>query len=75
MRREQPSAAAWARDRTTCGRADRRVRARGARDGVLIVDETGFLKKGTKSAGVPRQYSGSTAARRDASSTVSWACS
>ncbi|GAA3969757.1 IS701 family transposase [Actinomadura viridis] len=29
-----------------------------ARQGVLIVDETGFLKKGTKSAGVARQYSG-----------------
>jgi SRSO17 transposase len=27
-------------------------------DGVLIVDETGFLKKGTKSAGVGRMYSG-----------------
>jgi len=27
-------------------------------DGVLIVDETGFLKKGDKSAGVARQYSG-----------------
>jgi SRSO17 transposase len=30
----------------------------GSADGVLIVDETGFLKKGTKSAGVQRQYSG-----------------
>ncbi|MDF5754610.1 IS701 family transposase [Spongiactinospora sp. TRM90649] len=30
----------------------------GHRDGVLIVDETGFLKKGDKSAGVQRQYSG-----------------
>jgi SRSO17 transposase len=30
----------------------------GHRDGVLIVDETGFIKKGTKSAGVQRQYSG-----------------
>lgn len=30
----------------------------GAPDGVLIVDESGFLKKGTKSAGVQRQYSG-----------------
>jgi SRSO17 transposase len=30
----------------------------GDRDAVLIVDETGFLKKGTKSAGVARQYSG-----------------
>jgi SRSO17 transposase len=30
----------------------------GEPDGVLIVDETGFLKKGTKSCGVARQYSG-----------------
>lgn len=30
----------------------------GDRSGVLIVDETGFLKKGVKSAGVQRQYSG-----------------
>ncbi|MGH3859068.1 IS701 family transposase [Actinokineospora sp.] len=30
----------------------------GERDGVLVVDETGFLKKGTRSAGVQRQYSG-----------------
>jgi len=27
-------------------------------DGVLVVDETGFIKKGTRSAGVQRQYSG-----------------
>ncbi|MEU4743462.1 IS701 family transposase [Actinosynnema sp. NPDC023658] len=27
-------------------------------EGVLVVDETGFLKKGDKSAGVQRQYSG-----------------
>jgi SRSO17 transposase len=26
--------------------------------GVLVVDETGFIKKGTRSAGVQRQYSG-----------------
>ena len=30
----------------------------GGADGVLVVDETGFLKKGDKSAGVQRQYSG-----------------
>jgi SRSO17 transposase len=30
----------------------------GDHGGVLIVDETGFLKKGVKSAGVQRQYSG-----------------
>ena len=34
------------------------VDALGTQDSVLIVDETGFLKKGTKSAGVQRQYSG-----------------
>jgi SRSO17 transposase len=33
-----------------------------ARRGVLIVDEIGFVKKATKSAGVTRQYS-STAGR------------
>nr|WP_231738429.1 IS701 family transposase [Kocuria polaris] len=33
-------------------------------DGVLVVDETGFLKKGTRSAGVARQYSG-TAGRTE----------
>jgi SRSO17 transposase len=30
----------------------------GDEDGVLVVDETGFLKHGTKSCGVARQYSG-----------------
>ncbi len=32
--------------------------------GVLIADETGFIKKGTRSAGVQRQYSG-TAGRTE----------
>jgi SRSO17 transposase len=36
----------------------------GDRDGVLIADDTGFLKKGTRSAGVQRQYSG-TAGRTE----------
>jgi len=36
----------------------------GDRQGVLIADETGFLKKGTRSAGVQRQYSG-TAGRAE----------
>jgi SRSO17 transposase len=30
----------------------------GEAEGILVVDETGFLKKGTKSVGVKRQYSG-----------------
>src|SRR4051794_41981142 len=36
----------------------------GDRQGVLIGDETGFVKKGTTSAGVQRQYSG-TAGRTE----------
>lgn len=42
-------------------RDDRRetvVEALGDPEGVLVVDETGFVKKGTKSCGVARQYSG-----------------
>ena len=36
----------------------------GSPEGVLIADETGFIKKGTRSAGVQRQYSG-TAGRTE----------
>jgi SRSO17 transposase len=36
----------------------------GKHDGVLIIDDTGFIKKGTTSAGVQRQYSG-TAGRTE----------
>lgn len=34
------------------------VQELGSEEGVLVVDETGFLKKGRHSAGVHRQYSG-----------------
>jgi SRSO17 transposase len=34
------------------------VRHLGSADGVLVVDETGFVKKGARSAGVQRQYPG-----------------
>jgi SRSO17 transposase len=37
---------------------------------VLVIDETGFLKQGTKSVAVKRQSSGSQAARRAASRIV-----
>ena len=40
--------------------------------GVLIPDETGFLKKGTKSPGVARQYSGTAARSGTARSGCSW---
>jgi SRSO17 transposase len=39
--------------------------------GVFVADETGFLKKGTKSAGVQRMYSGTPVGSR----TVNSACS
>jgi len=35
----------------------------GADGGVLVVDETGFMKKGRSSAGVQRQYTGTAGAR------------
>ncbi|OEJ55046.1 transposase [Streptomyces agglomeratus] len=35
----------------------------GADNSVLIIDDTGFVKKGTTSAGVQRQYSGTAGAR------------
>jgi SRSO17 transposase len=37
----------------------------GRQGGILIVDETGFLKKGAKSAGVARQYSGAAGRREN----------
>lgn len=36
------------------------------RSGVLVVDETGFLKKGEKSVGVARQYTGTAGKRENA---------
>lgn len=46
----------------------------GQPDGVLIVDDTGFLKKGTVSAGVQRQYSGTAeGASRARAATRPWA--
>lgn len=48
----------WSAD-DLCGRVrDYVVDALGDADGVLVVDETGFLKKGIHSVGVGRQYSG-----------------
>jgi SRSO17 transposase len=37
---------------------DHAIERLGAEDAVLVVDETGFLKKGRHSAGVARQYTG-----------------
>ncbi|WP_411971201.1 transposase [Halomonas kalidii] len=36
----------------------RGIAARGPPEGVLVLDETGFIKKGLHSAAVQRQYSG-----------------
>jgi hypothetical protein len=52
------NAAAWDADGVRDDLRAYTVSHLGEREGVLIVDETGFLKKGTRSAGVQRQYSG-----------------
>jgi SRSO17 transposase len=50
--------ARWDADQVRDDLRDYVVEQLGDPAGVLVVDETGFLKKGTKSAGVKRQYSG-----------------
>jgi SRSO17 transposase len=49
---------AWDRDGVRDDVRGYVVEALGDRAGVLIADETGFVKKGRRSAGVQRQYSG-----------------
>ena len=48
----------WDADLVGADLRDYVVEHLGDADGVLVVDETGFLKKGEKSVGVQRQYSG-----------------
>src|SRR5246500_4203495 len=48
----------WNADELRDGVRSYVVEALGDADGVLVVDETGFLKTGTHSVGVGRQYSG-----------------
>jgi len=48
----------WSADALRDHVRDYVVDALGDPSGVLVVDETGFLKKGTHSVGVGRQYSG-----------------
>ena len=49
------------------------VESLGDPDAVLILDETGFLKKGTHSAGVARQYTGTAGRIENAQVGVSLA--
>ncbi len=50
--------ALWDADEVRDDLRDYVVEHLGDENAVLVVDETGFLKKGTKSVGVKRQYSG-----------------
>ena len=52
------NAAEWDVDAVRDDLRDYVIEHLGKSDGVLIIDETGFLKKGTKSVGVQRQYCG-----------------
>jgi SRSO17 transposase len=49
---------AWDADAVRDDLLDQVIAELGDEDGVLVVDETGFVKKGTKSCGVARQYGG-----------------
>jgi SRSO17 transposase len=57
------NAADWDEDRVRDDIRDFVVETIGAKD-ALIGDDTGSLKKGTRSAGVQRQYSRTAGARR-----------
>ncbi|MEV4417056.1 IS701 family transposase [Catellatospora sp. NPDC049609] len=50
--------AVWDTDAVAGDLRDFVVEHLGHRDGILVADETGYLKKGTHSVGVQRQYSG-----------------
>jgi SRSO17 transposase len=52
------SAAAWDHDGVRCDLRDYVVEHFAAPDSILVVDETGDLKKGTATVGVQRQYTG-----------------
>src|SRR5918992_1611641 len=49
---------AWDADAVRDDLREQVIAELGDEDGVLVIDETGFVKKGTKSCGVARQYSG-----------------
>jgi SRSO17 transposase len=49
---------AWDADAVRDDLREQVIEELGDEDGVLAVDETGFVKKGTESCGVARQYSG-----------------
>ena len=52
------NAAVWDEDGVRDDLRDYVIEEMGAAEATLIIDETGFLKKGTHSVGVKRQYSG-----------------
>jgi len=67
------NAADWDADRVRDELRQYVVKHLGEEQAVLVVDETGFIKKGTKSVGVQRQYSG-TAGRIENSQVAVFLC-
>src|ERR671933_758023 len=48
----------WSQDKARALCCQYVIEHLGMPEGVLVIDETGFVKKGTQSVGVARQYSG-----------------
>ena len=53
----------WEEEQISQARQTAIIEEFGTCDGILIIDEAGFLKSGNHSVGVQRQYSGSKTAR------------
>ncbi len=64
----------WNPDRVRDDLRDYVVEHLGDPEAVLVVDETGFLKKGSRSAGVARQYSGTAGRVENCQIGVFWLC-
>ena len=63
--------ASWDTDGVRDDLRDYVINVLGDTDAVLVVDETGDLKKGTRTVGVQRQYTGTDGSRTPRSRSIS----